>query len=281
MLRHRRRRSRRRTPRLKGLSINRLIPNIVTVSATCAGLTSIRYAIDEKWKYAVIALILAAILDALDGRMARMLKAESEFGAQLDSLSDFVSFGVAPAFVMYFWSLQSAGGLGWGVVLFLIVCCGLRLARFNSMIGKLPPYAYNYFTGVPAPAGALLSLLPMVIGFSGGAELLAQPVVVGPWLLLIAVLMVAPIPTYSFKRFKVPPLYVVPVLVIVGVLMAGLAGYPWKTLTVCAIIYFIMIPFSVRSFLRLKREAERLHDEESEPKTGDPQEEPAQKGETD
>jgi CDP-diacylglycerol--serine O-phosphatidyltransferase len=265
---------------LKGLSINRLIPNIVTVSATCAGLTSIRYAVDEKWKYAVIALILAAVLDALDGRMARMLKAESDFGAQLDSLSDFVSFGVAPAFVMYFWSLQAAGGLGWGVALFFIVCCGLRLARFNSMIGKLPPYAYNYFTGVPAPAGALLSLLPMVVGFSGGADILVQPVVVGPWLLLIAVLMVAPIPTYSFKRFKVPPLYVVPVLVIVGVLMAGLAGYPWKTLTVCALIYFILIPFSVRSFLRLKREAERLHGEENEPEPDDPQDEAAQKGET-
>jgi CDP-diacylglycerol---serine O-phosphatidyltransferase len=274
MLRRRKRR-RSRTPRLKGLSINRLIPNIVTVSATCAGLTSIRFAVDQQWEYAVTALILAAILDALDGRMARMLKAESDFGAQLDSLSDFVSFGVAPAFVMYFWSLQSAGGLGWGVAVFFIVCCGLRLARFNSMIGKLPPYAYNYFTGVPAPAGALLSLLPMVAGFSGGAEFLIQPGVVGPWLLMMAMLMVSPIPTFAFKRFKVPPRYVVPVLAAVGIVMAGLAGYPWKTLTVCALIYFSLIPFSVRSFLRLKREAERLQDEESEPKSDNPAGEPA------
>ena len=265
MLRRSKRRSRRQTPRLKGLSINRLIPNIVTVSATCAGLTSIRFAVDQQWEYAVTALILAAILDALDGRMARMLKAESDFGAQLDSLSDFVSFGVAPAFVMYFWSLQSSGGLGWGVAVFFIVCCGLRLARFNSMIGKLPPYAYNYFTGVPAPAGALFSLLPLVIGFSGGAEFLVHPGVVGPWLLLMAVMMVSPIPTYSFKRLKVPRRYVVPVLIIVGVIMAGLAEYPWKTLTVCAFIYFGSIPFSVRSFMHLKREAERLHDEEGEP----------------
>jgi len=265
MLRRRKRRSRRQMPRLKGLSINRLIPNIVTVSATCAGLTSIRFAVAQQWEYAVTALILAAILDALDGRMARMLKAESDFGAQLDSLSDFVSFGVAPAFVMYFWSLQNAGGLGWGVAVFFIVCCGLRLARFNSMIGNLPPYAYNYFTGVPAPAGALLSLLPLVIGFSGGAKFLVHPGVVGPWLLLMAVMMVSPIPTYSFKRLKVPRRYVVPVLVIVGVIMAGLAEYPWKTLTVCAFIYFGSIPFSVRSFMRLKREANRLHDEEGEP----------------
>ncbi|MFT6580564.1 MAG: CDP-diacylglycerol--serine O-phosphatidyltransferase [Alphaproteobacteria bacterium] len=247
---------------MKGLSINRLVPNIVTISATCAGLTSIRYAIDENWQYAVTALILSAILDALDGRMARMLKAESEFGAQLDSLSDFVSFGVAPAFVMYFWSLQHAGGLGWAVALIYIICCGLRLARFNSMIGKLPPYAYNYFTGVPAPAGALLSLLPIVLGFNIAPEFLAQPLVVGPWMMVMAVLMVSPIPTFSFKRLKVPQRWVVPVLIAVGMFMAGLAGYPWITLSLCALLYFFLIPFSVRSFLRLKDEAERLHEEQ-------------------
>jgi CDP-diacylglycerol---serine O-phosphatidyltransferase len=254
---------RRRARRLKGLSINRLIPNIVTISATCAGLTSIRYAIDENWQYAVTALILAAILDALDGLMARLLKAESEFGAQLDSLSDFVSFGVAPAFVMYFWSLQNAGGLGWAVALFYIICCGLRLARFNSMIGKLPPYAYNYFTGVPAPAGALLSILPIVLSFNAGSEVLAQPLAAGPWMVIMAIFMVSPIPTFSFKRLKVPQRWVVPVLVAVGMLMAGLAGYPWITLSLCALLYFISIPFSIRSFLRLKREAERLHEEET------------------
>lgn len=258
-----RRKRRRKAPRLKGLSINRMIPNIVTVSATCAGLTAIRYAIDERWEYAVTALILSAILDALDGRIARVLKAESEFGAQMDSLSDFVSFGVAPAFVMYFWSLQTAGGLGWGVALFFIICCCLRLARFNSMIGKLPPYAYNYFTGVPAPAGALLSILPIVLSFSFGTEFLANPFVTGPWLILMAILMVSPIPTYSFKRLKVPQRWVVPVLIAVGVLMAGLAGYPWKTLSLSALFYFALIPFSVRSFLRLKREAESLHDEQT------------------
>jgi CDP-diacylglycerol---serine O-phosphatidyltransferase len=254
---------RRRARRLKGLSINRLIPNIVTISATCAGLTSIRYAIDENWQYAVTALILAAILDALDGLMARLLKAESEFGAQLDSLSDFVSFGVAPAFVMYFWSLQNAGGLGWAMALFYIICCGLRLARFNSMIGKLPPYAYNYFTGVPAPAGALLSILPIVLGFNLGTELLSQPLMAGPWMVIMAIFMVSPIPTFSFKRLKVPQRWVVPVLIAVGMLMAGLAGYPWITLSLCALLYFISIPFSIRSFMRLKREAERLHDEET------------------
>ncbi len=159
MLRSRRRRrlrGTRRLPRLKGLTVGKLIPNLITVSAVCAGLTGIRFAVDGRWEHAVIAIIVAAILDALDGRMARILNASSEFGAQLDSLSDIVSFGVAPALVLYFWSLQTAGGIGWAVTLFFIVCCGLRLARFNSMLGKLPPYAYNYFTGVPAPAGALM-----------------------------------------------------------------------------------------------------------------------------
>ena len=152
MLRSRRRRRTRRLPRLKGLSIGKLIPNFITVSAACSGLTGIRFAIEGRWDYAVAAIMLAAILDVLDGRMARMLKASSEFGAQLDSLADIVSFGVATAMVLYFWTLQEAGGVGWAVTLFFIICCALRLARFNAMDGKLPPYAFNYFTGIPAPA---------------------------------------------------------------------------------------------------------------------------------
>ncbi|MCK5276638.1 MAG: CDP-alcohol phosphatidyltransferase family protein, partial [Alphaproteobacteria bacterium] len=143
-----RRKSRRGVPRFKGLSISKLIPNMITVGATCAGLTGVRFAIDEKWEFAVVAIIVAGVLDALDGRMARLLNSASDFGAELDSLSDFVSFGVSPALILYFWSLSSLGGIGWAVCLFLAICCGLRLARFNTNIGKLPPYAYNYFTGV-------------------------------------------------------------------------------------------------------------------------------------
>lgn len=255
-----RRRRKRRSPRLKGLSINRLIPNIITVSATCSGLTAIRFAVDQQWKYAVVALIVAAILDALDGRMARILKAESEFGAQLDSLSDFVSFGVAPAFVVYFWTLSQIGGLGWVIALFFIVCCGLRLARFNSMIGKLPPYAYNYFTGVPAPAGALISLLPMTISFVYPLPVEFASIVSSIWLVAVAIIMVSRMPTFSFKRLKVPQKFVLPGLAGVGLVVAGLASFPWETLSIVGFAYMATFPFSIRSFHRLKKEAERLQD---------------------
>ena len=264
MLRSRRRRrlrGSRRIPRLKGLTVGKLIPNLITVSAACAGLTGIRFAVEGRWEHAVAAIIVAAILDALDGRMARILNASSEFGAQLDSLSDIVSFGVAPAMVLYFWSLQTAGGIGWAVTLFFIVCCGLRLARFNSMLGKLPPYAYNYFTGVPAPAGALMSLVPIVIHLSFGLDMVMEPVFVGTWSVIMACLMVSQVPTYSFKRFKVPQPYVLPFFVVVGLMLAGLAGRPWHVLTLVAVMYLMTFPFSIRSFHRLKAEAERLHDE--------------------
>ena len=272
MLRSRRRRLRapRRIPRLKGQSVGKLVPNVITVAAACAGLTGIRFAIEGRFEYAVAAIIVAAILDALDGRMARILKASSEFGAQLDSLSDIVSFGVAPALVVYFWSLQTVGGLGWAITLFFIVCCGLRLARFNSMLGKLPPYAYNYFTGVPAPAGALMSLLPVVLWLEFGVNLVESPLVTGPWSVLMAGLMVSRVPTYSFKRLKIPQHYILPLLVVVGLMVAGMAGRPWLVLTIVAILYLSTFPFSVRSFQRLKAEAERLHDDNAE--TGSPDE---------
>jgi CDP-diacylglycerol--serine O-phosphatidyltransferase len=264
MLRSRRRRrlrGQRRIPRLKGLSVGKLIPNLITVSAACAGLTGIRFAVEGRWEHAVAAIIVAAILDALDGRMARILNASSEFGAQLDSLSDIVSFGVAPALVLYFWSLQEVGGVGWALTLFFIVCCGLRLARFNSMMGKLPPYAYNYFTGVPAPAGALISLVPIVVHLAFEVGVVMEPVVVGTWSVIMASLMVSQVPTYSFKRFKVPQPYVLPFFVIVGLMLAGLAGRPWHVLTMLAIMYLLTFPFSYRSFRRLKAEAERLHED--------------------
>lgn len=255
-----RRRRNRRPPRLKGLSINRLIPNIITVSATCSGLTAIRFAVDHQWKYAIMALIVAAILDALDGRMARILKAESEFGAQLDSLSDFVSFGVAPAFVIYFWALSQVGGLGWVIALFFIVCCGLRLARFNSMIGKLPPYAYNYFTGVPAPAGALLAMLPMTVSFIYPLPQDVAAVLASIWLVAVAIIMVSRMPTFSFKKLKVPQKYVLPGLAGVGLIVAGMASFPWTTLSIAGLAYMATFPFSVRSFRRLKQEAELLQE---------------------
>lgn len=260
-------RRRRRMPRLKGLSLTKLIPSMVTVAATCAGLTGVRYALEERWEFAVGAIVLAAILDALDGRMARLLKAASDFGAQLDSLSDIVAFGVAPALILYFWLLKDLSGFGWAIALFLAVCCGLRLARFNSRIDSLPPYAYNYFQGVPAPAGALLALFPMVIDFIFGAG--TVPVVaVAAWTVAMALLMVCELPTFSFKKFKLPPGFILPFMALVAVAIAGLAGAPWETLAIVGVAYLITIPISVIRYAKLKAEAGELRGDKGGDDTG-------------
>ncbi len=273
----------RRVPRFPGLSISKLIPNMITIGATCAGLTGVRFALNGKWEYAVLAIFVAGVLDGLDGRMARLLKSASEFGAELDSLSDFVAFGVSPALILYFWSLQDLGGIGWAVTLFLAVSCGLRLARFNTNMGKLPPYAYNYFTGVPAPAGAALALLPMVASFASAFDFLAHPAGVAVWAVIVALLMVSRVPTYSFKKAKIPVGMIVPLLLVALLLIVGLTAAPWKTLTFILLGYVISFGFSMRSYARLKAEAERMHGERDEgaeavdrkPAVSEPADEPA------
>lgn len=250
----------RRRPRIPGLSINHLIPNVLTLLALCAGLTSIRFALHGNWKGAVLAIVLAGILDGLDGRVARMLQGTSKFGAELDSLSDFVSFGVAPAMVLYFWTMQTAGGFGWALVLLYAVCCALRLARFNTMIGQadLPPYAYNFFTGVPSPAAAGVVLLPMMASFEFGEAFFSLPIVVAIFLMGVSFLMVSTVPTFSFKRVRVPHRYVLPMLLLVGLLAAFLVTEPWLTLAGTGLLYACLIPVSVQSFRRLKAEAEHI-----------------------
>ncbi|CAA7612823.1 CDP-diacylglycerol--serine O-phosphatidyltransferase [Magnetospirillum sp. UT-4] len=247
-----------RPPRIPGLSINRLIPNILTLLALCAGLTSIRFGLHEKWEHAVLAIILAAVLDGLDGRVARLLQGTSKFGAELDSLSDFVCFGVAPAVLLYLWTMQGAGGLGWALVLLYTVCCALRLARFNTMLGQpdLPPYAYNFFTGVPAPAAAGLTLLPMVASFEFGTGFFDRPAVVAVVLTGVSLLMVSTIPTFSFKKVRVPNTWVLPMLLVVGLTAAFLVTEPWLTLAVVGVAYIALIPVAVRAFRRLRGQAE-------------------------
>lgn len=255
---NRKRRDTRRLPRLKGFSLARLIPGMITVAATCAGLTGVRYAIDGLWEFAVMAIIAAAILDALDGRMARLLDASSSFGEQLDSLSDVIAFGVCPAFILWFWGLQVLGGFGWALALFFVVCCGLRLARFNQRLDSLPPYAYNYFQGVPAPAGALLALLPMVISFEFGPGIHTHPVAISVWTTVMALAMVGEFPTYSFKKLRLAPRYILPTMAAVGLALAGLAGAPWKTLIVVAVLYMASFALAARSYMRLRQEADNL-----------------------
>ena len=250
---------RKRQPRIPGLSVKRLIPNIMTLLALCAGLTSIRFAVHGLWREAVIATVLAAILDGLDGRVARLLHGTSKFGAELDSLSDFVSFGVAPAMVLYFWTMREAGGFGWALVLLFSVCCALRLARFNTMIGEpdLPSYAGNFFTGVPAPAAAGLALLPLICTIQFGEGFFDRPGFVALVLLGVSFLMVSKIPTYSFKKVRVPHKWVLPILLVVGVFAAFLVTEPWLTLTVLGTLYLASLPSAVSSYRRLKAQADR------------------------
>ena len=265
------RRPRRR--RLKGLPFNRMIPNILTLLALCAGLTSIRFGLQEQWEYAVLAIMVAGIFDALDGRVARLLKGSSKFGAELDSLSDFVCFGVAPMLLHYLWTMKDAGRIGWAVALLFSVCCGLRLARFNTLLDEPDawPWTYKFFTGVPAPAGAGVVLLPMVLSFQIGTGFFDRPVVVGGFLVLAAGLLVSRVPTYSFKKFKVPNRWVLPTMLIVGLIAASLVSAPWATTSALLIAYLLSIPFSVRAHLLLEREAlgagEEAADADSAPVT--------------
>jgi CDP-diacylglycerol--serine O-phosphatidyltransferase len=229
--------------------------------ALCAGLTSVRFGLHGNWEPAVLFILVAAVFDGLDGRIARLLHGTSTFGAELDSLSDFVSFGVAPSLLLYFWTMQTAGGLGWALVLLFSVCCALRLARFNTMLGQsdLPPFAYNFFTGVPAPAAAGLVLLPMMLSFALGAEsFLSHPWFNAVVLIAVSFLMISKIPTFSGKRLRVPNQYVLPMLLVVGLLAAFLATEPWITLSVIALLYAGSIPLSVRAFARLKKQAAEL-----------------------
>jgi CDP-diacylglycerol---serine O-phosphatidyltransferase len=244
---------------ITSLSLNRLIPNILTLLALCAGMTAIRLALTGKYQSAAAAIIIAGVLDGIDGRIARLLKVTSPFGAQLDSLSDFVSFGVAPAVLLYLWTMSQLASLGWALVLLFGVCCALRLARFNTQLGaELPPYAYNFFTGVPAPAGAGLVMIPMFVTFEFELAFFRSPYVNGLVLAGVAALMVSRIPTFSFKRFRVPAEWVLPMLLVIGGLAAFLTTEPWGTLLLIGVLYLGSIPLSIRSYRKLREAAEEL-----------------------
>lgn len=255
-----------RPAQLKGLSFNKMIPNILTLLALCAGVTSIRYGVRGEWERAVVAILVAAVLDGLDGRVARLLRGTSRFGAELDSLSDFVSFGVAPAIVLYLWAMQDTGGLGWAVVLLFPVCSAMRLARFNTMLDEPnnPPWAYNFFTGVPTPAGAGVAMVPMALSFGLGEDLFRHPAVVAAFLVGLSLLEVSRVPTYSFKRLRVPHVYVLPLMLVVAAVAAFLVTEPWMTLSALGLVYLMSIPLSIRSFRTRKNEAEK----ETQPPAG-------------
>lgn len=244
-------------PRLRNLPLNTLAPNILTIIALCSGLTAIRFALLGQFKFAVVAIAVAALFDMLDGRVARLLKGASRFGAELDSLSDFLSFGVAPAMVLYFWTLHDLGNgnTGWLVVLAYSVCTALRLARFNTALDdtEKPQWTGSFFTGIPSPAGAGLALLFLIISLELESDFFRSPALNALWLLIIGGLMISRVPTFSFKRVRVPREYVGLVLLGVGLVVAALLNQPWYTLAAIELAYLGSIPFSIKAHERLRR----------------------------
>ena len=251
------RRSRMRVRPLAGQSVNRMVPNVLTLLALCAGMTAMRFAMGGNFEAAVFSIIAAGVFDGLDGRMARLLKATSSFGAELDSLSDFVSFGVAPAAVLYLWTLSELHGLGWAIALLFAVCCALRLARFNTEAShETLSYVAPFFTGAPAPAGAGLVMVPMFLSFEWGDWLFRSPYLSAVTVTGVALLMISKVPTVSLKRIRIPHHLVVPTLLAFGVATGFLTTEPWLTLIVVGIVYVGSIPLTIRAYLRLKRAAE-------------------------
>src|SRR5579883_326400 len=243
----------RRRRGLRGFSVNRLIPNVLTLAALCSGLTAVRFGLRGEFKLAVIAIIVAAIFDALDGRVARRLGVTSRFGAELDSLSDFLCFGVTPALVLYLASLKDGGALGWVVTLMFPICSALRLARFNTgLLSDTPPPAWtgSFFTGVPAPAGALLALIPLVVSFEAEAAWPRHPLVVGVVLVGVGGLMVSRLPTFSFKKGRIPRHLVLPSLLGAALAMGVIASSPWIGVSLLGLVYLGLIPFSWLAYRR-------------------------------
>ncbi len=238
-----------------GLPLRAVAPNAVTALALCSGLTGVRFAIAGAWDSAVTMVIVAGVLDGIDGRIARLLHGESRFGAELDSLSDAISFGVAPALIMYLWSLQQVPRVGWICSLLLAVFCALRLARFNAGIDAQdqPHKSAGFLTGVPAPVAAGLALLPIFIWLWTGQDWLRSPWLVAPWVASVAFLMVSSIATFSWRTLRLRRHVRFEALATIVLLVAALVSAPWPTLTIISIVYLATLPLSVASYSRVRR----------------------------
>ena len=242
-----------RRRRFRAIPVRTLLPNLITLLALCAGLTGVRLAIEGKLEWAVAAIVFAAMLDGIDGRVARMLKGTSRFGAELDSLADFFNFGVAPALILYFWGgLNELGNAGWIVAMVFAICAGLRLARFNVMIDdpNRPAWAGNFFVGMPAPGGAIAVLLPIYLTFLGMPSFSLLAPLVFLYTLAIAILMVSRLPVFSGKRVgkRVAPEMVLPLFVLVVAFFGLLIAYPWVVLATGTVLYLGSLPFGVLAY---------------------------------
>jgi CDP-diacylglycerol--serine O-phosphatidyltransferase len=244
-----------RRQRFQAIPVRTLVPNVITLLALCAGLTAIRLAFEQKLEWALAAIVFAAALDGLDGRIARLIKGQSRFGAELDSLADFVNFGCAPGLILYLWGLHEYGNVGWIAAMVFAICGALRLARFNVMADdpNRPLWTGNFFTGVPAPAGAIIVMLPIYLNLLGVPKVAATVTLI--YTLGIAFLMVSRLPVFSGKRVgkRVPPEMVLPVFVLVVLFFALLIAYPWWVLTLGTLCYLACLPLGWYSY----REHER------------------------
>jgi CDP-diacylglycerol---serine O-phosphatidyltransferase len=244
-----------RRARFRAIPVRMLVPNLITLLALCAGLTGLRLAIEGKIEYALYAIVFAAALDGVDGRIARMIKGTSRFGAELDSLADFVNFGVVPALILYFWGLHELKAPGWIAAMVFAICAGLRLARFNVAIDdpNKPAWSAKFFTGMPAPAGAIVVLLPIYVHLLGIPRVGFPTAVTLVYTLAIAFLMVSRLPVLSGKKIgkRVSPDMVLPVFLVVVLFVALLIAYPWEVLTVGTVLYLATLPLGFREYRRL------------------------------
>lgn len=254
-----------------GLTLRALAPNAITAAALCSGLTGIRFAVTastgsdpalvaDDWRKAVFAVIIAGMLDGIDGRIARLLKAQSRFGAELDSLADNVSFGVAPALILFLWSLQEAPRIGWFAALAFAIACALRLARFNARIDveEQPHKSAGFLTGVPAPVGAGLAFLPLYLWIATGEEQFRHPLLVGIWLALIAFLMISNIATLSWSSLRPRRSVRLELIALVGLVIAALLTEPWWTLVAICGAYLVFVPYGLLRYARVRRQRANL-----------------------
>ena len=234
-----------------------ILPNAITLIGVCIGLSSIKFALDGKFALAVIAILFASLMDALDGRIARLIIGTSKMGKELDSLGDVISFGVAPAFIMYFWSLQYLNKLGWFVCLMYVVCVALRLARFNVNSEEESSWKDNFFEGVPAPAGGIIVLMPLVLSFSGLGEIFFKinyDLIVPAFFIIVSILLISVVPTYSFKRIVIPRSMTKFLLFGIVLFFGALLVYTFKVLVISIFLYLCLIPVSYLHYKKIKKE---------------------------
>ena len=240
-----------------------ILPNAITLIGVCIGLTSIKFALDGKFSLAVVAILFAGLMDALDGRIARLIKGTSKMGKELDSLGDVISFGVAPAFIMYFWSLQYLDKLGWFVCLMYVVCVALRLARFNVNSEEESSWKDNFFEGVPAPAGGILVLMPLVLSFSELGKFFFEinyDLVVPVFFIIVSILLISTIPTYSFKKIVIPRAMTKFLLFGIVLFFGALLVYTFKILAISTLVYLSLIPISYFHYKKIKKEKNIITD---------------------